>query len=793
MKKNHLLTLFIIFLYAGQYISGQDQNTLNRIEINEKSVFLNGMNLAWINWANDLTSFNQSQFSVALDGISGYHGNALRWWLHTDGTVSPVFTDGKVSGLKGNEIDNLKMALDLAMERGIVVSLCLWSFDMLQSGLSEVVLERNKNLLEDEECLEAYINNALIPLVEGVKGHPAILCWEIFNEPEGMASDVDWGGWTPVTTTFDPYIQRFINRAASAIHQTDSKALVSSGCWAFKVMTDIGANKNLYRDDRLIEAGGKEDGTLDFYMAHYYEWAGTAYSPFHHEASYWELDKPIIIGEFSAKGPFSGEAGIDIITPTEAYNTLYNNGYAGALSWTWTGHDGNGGLEEAGPAMQDLYEKHKNDIEIEFSDMNYSPYPIKEIQNVAVPKNSDDTTLVDLKDIFYDYEQGNELDFSIQLNSDTNIVQVDIDTNDSIILIFSPEAIGLSAISVMAADTGGKSTVTSFIVSIFNPDTENKALLRNTSVSSIEATNYYSTYAVDGDIKTRWSTKYSDYQWFIVEFEQIYSIQRVFLNWETAYGKVYDIKVSEDGTNWTTAYLEGGGNGGKDLIIFDPINAKYLKFVGNGRGTEWGYSLYELEVYTTTTTNNFPVLVGSIEDQEAYNRTLFEFTIPESIFFDADTAIGDKLIYAATLNDGSKLPFWLKFDIYSGTFSGTPADKDSGTVTIKVVATDVFSESVSTTFDLTVNYVPEISVTNYTMDDISVFPIPAQNLVNIKLPSDYLNYSVKIYDILGNVILQNIDFSPGINQIDLSEINKGIYILTIHSGVAEFRQTLIIK
>jgi hypothetical protein len=62
-----------------------------------------------------------------MDDIACAHGNTVRWWLHTDGSACPLYgDDGKVSGLYDNEIKNLKRAIDLAYERGILVMPVLW-------------------------------------------------------------------------------------------------------------------------------------------------------------------------------------------------------------------------------------------------------------------------------------------------------------------------------------------------------------------------------------------------------------------------------------------------------------------------------------------------------------------------------------------------------------------------------------------------------------------------------------------------------------------------------------------
>jgi len=340
-----IIVVIVLLILLSSSLSAQD----NRIPLlSGKRIFSSGMNMAWGDFARDAIDLPEATFIQALDDISSNGGNSMRWWVHVNGRYSPVFTDGKVSGIT-TEIENIRRILDLAYERQMVICLSLWSHDMLRD--QEQNLDDIVNMLEDSASAHAYVENALIPMVRGLKGHPAILCWEIFNEPEGMLA----GGWTDRTTTY-PAIQRFVNICTGAIHREDPDALVTNGTHRISYVSAIGSFHNNYADSVLIAAGGDSLGTLDFYQVHYYADFPADQNPFSYSYSHWELDKPLVIGEFSANGPNPST------TPLQAYQLLYYNGYAGAWSWTWTGHDGNGDVTDAAPGMLYLRNNFPDDI-----------------------------------------------------------------------------------------------------------------------------------------------------------------------------------------------------------------------------------------------------------------------------------------------------------------------------------------------------------------------------------------------------------------------------------------------
>ncbi len=140
--------------------------------------------------------------------------------------------------------------------------------------------------------------------------------------------------------------------------------------------------------------------------------------------------------------------------------------------------------------------------------------------------------------------------------------------------------------------------------------TSDLALNKPVTVSSTQDGTYGGGFynepasnAVDGNTSTRWSSNYSDPQWIYVDLGATYNISEVKLNWETAYGKAYQIQVSNDATNWTTIYSTTTGTGGINDLTGLSGSGRYVRMYGTVRGTvngnQWGYSLWEMSVYGT--------------------------------------------------------------------------------------------------------------------------------------------------------------------------------------------------
>jgi hypothetical protein len=116
------------------------------------------------------------------------------------------------------------------------------------------------------------------------------------------------------------------------------------------------------------------------------------------------------------------------------------------------------------------------------------------------------------------------------------------------------------------------------------------------TASSTENATFPASNAVDGNTGTRWSSAFSDPQWLQVDLGTTATISQVVLNWEAAYGRSFQIQVSANGSSWTNVYSTTTGAGGVQTLTVTGTG-RYVRMNGTARGTPYGYSLWEFQVF----------------------------------------------------------------------------------------------------------------------------------------------------------------------------------------------------
>ncbi|HWZ51359.1 MAG TPA: discoidin domain-containing protein [Granulicella sp.] len=156
-----------------------------------------------------------------------------------------------------------------------------------------------------------------------------------------------------------------------------------------------------------------------------------------------------------------------------------------------------------------------------------------------------------------------------------------------------------SVFTVAVTNAGGTTLSASAAVTVTSntPTGPNLALNQPATSSGNENAGLGPQYAVDGDFTTRWSSAWVDPSWIMVDLGSPITINQAELYWQAAYGVQYQIQVSTDGANWTTVFTQTQGQGGVENITFNPVTARYVRMYGTKRNTQYGYSLFEFQVY----------------------------------------------------------------------------------------------------------------------------------------------------------------------------------------------------
>ncbi|WP_052444475.1 PKD domain-containing protein [Flammeovirga sp. OC4] len=153
---------------------------------------------------------------------------------------------------------------------------------------------------------------------------------------------------------------------------------------------------------------------------------------------------------------------------------------------------------------------------------------------------------------------------------------------------------GLNLVTLVVTDNEGASASADVMINVIQRI--NVALNKTTTTSSEENGSVSGHNAVDGSMDTRWSSAFEDPQWIMIDLDERYNISEVVLHWEGAFGIAYEIQVSDDANEWHTIYTETNGDGETDILkVYG--SCQYIRLLGTQRGTPYGYSLWEMEVY----------------------------------------------------------------------------------------------------------------------------------------------------------------------------------------------------
>ena len=153
---------------------------------------------------------------------------------------------------------------------------------------------------------------------------------------------------------------------------------------------------------------------------------------------------------------------------------------------------------------------------------------------------------------------------------------------------------------------------------VYNEVKQNVALNKHAEASSEYNSKNPASLAVDGSVEnngntfqSRWCSKRTDNEWFLVDLGSRYEITEIVLKWEGAYGKQYKLEVSDDKATWTEINNITASDGGTDAYTYStPITGRYVRMNGSKAATKYGYSLWEFEVYGK-----------AVEENVALNKT----------------------------------------------------------------------------------------------------------------------------------------------------------------------------
>lgn len=309
----------------------------------DRKIFLNGVNTPWDNWNDIGGNFNESFWRSHFAELRESSINASRVWISCNGNTGfAIDGEGYVTAVSDKYWEDLEALLQIAEENGIYLMATTMSFDHFKhSELADSTYRSWRAMLDNEEAMDSYVDNFIIPLCRRFGHYKSLFSIDLCNEPDWVHENEDCGQieWSRICALFA--------KGAAAIHK-NSDILVTIG-FAMVRYNSAKYRGDLGSDEYLQSFYGDADARLDYYSPHFYEWQAPLFGfPFDKTPAEFGLDgtKPVVVGEFPAKGMTSATKGSRDLSGSDCYTALYEKGWNGAFAWTSNGVDHCGTLDD---------------------------------------------------------------------------------------------------------------------------------------------------------------------------------------------------------------------------------------------------------------------------------------------------------------------------------------------------------------------------------------------------------------------------------------------------------------
>ena len=163
--------------------------------------------------------------------------------------------------------------------------------------------------------------------------------------------------------------------------------------------------------------------------------------------------------------------------------------------------------------------------------------------------------------------------------------------------VFQVQPTNVGSYSVVVTNAANSVSSQAATLTIAPPGT-NLALHQPASSSSDQDGGLVAAFVNDGDLTTRWSSAPQvDPSWVAIDLGSVLPFDTAILYWDPAYATQYKIQYSTDNATWNDAKVNNSGGGGVETLTFPTVQGRWVRMFGEQRGSQYGYSLDEFQVY----------------------------------------------------------------------------------------------------------------------------------------------------------------------------------------------------